>query len=176
MAHSLHDSGDTLRDLGQFERAAEKYEEAIAIFESLDKLWNASFVIHSLADAALDQRDTQQASDRYREALAVSVDLDDKRTIAYCLAGLSCAAALSGDLGRAGMLWAAAELFEDAYGSRILAVRTRALRAPAREAQARPAFVTAYERGRQLTPEHALEHALRTAEPNDVGGAERVPG
>ena len=171
VAHSLHDSGDTLRDLGQFERAAEMYTEAIAIFESLDKLWNASLVTHSLADAALDQRDTQQATDRYREALAVSVDLDDKNTMAYCLAGLSCAAALSDDLGRAGMLWAASELFEEAYGSRILAVERARYERLLTEAQDAPAFATAYECVRQLTPEDALERALPTAERRDAPGA-----
>ena len=65
---------------GPVRRAAEMYEEAIAIYESLDKLWNASLnVLDSLADAALDQRDAQRATDRYREALCSVSRLDDKR-------------------------------------------------------------------------------------------------
>jgi predicted ATPase/class 3 adenylate cyclase len=171
VAQALHLFGDTLRDRGQFGRAAESYTEAIAIHESLGELWNASTVIHSLADAALDQRDTQQATDRYREALAVSVDLDHKGTIAYCLAGLSCAAALSDDLDRAGMLWAASELFEDAYGSRIIAAKRARYERLLTEAQDAPAFATAYERARQLTTEHALEQALRTIERHDAAQA-----
>ena len=128
-------------------------------------------VVHSLADAALDQSDTQQATDRYREALTVSGRPRDKRTIAYCLAGLSCAAALSDDVGRAGMLWAATSSFEDACGSRILVAERARYERLLIEAQGAPAFAAAYERACQLTPEHALESALRTAERQDAGKA-----
>jgi tetratricopeptide (TPR) repeat protein len=158
---ALNNSGRMLCDLGQFERAAERLEEAIAIYESLGDLWGELNAIGSLADAALDQRDTQRAGDRYREALAIAVDLDAKRDVAYCLAGLACAAALSGDLSGAGTLWAAAELFEDAYGSRMIAFeRARYERLLVEVAGAR-AFVAAYERGRELTLDRALELALQ---------------
>ena len=171
VAQALHGIGDTLRDLGQFERAVEKYTEAIAIYESLDKLWNASTVMHSLADAALEQRDAPRASNGYREALTVFVDLSDNLGVAYCLAGLSCAAALSADVSRAGTLWAAAELIEDASGSRMTtSERTRYERVLS-EAKGAPAFVNAYERDRQLSAERALELALPTTDRDNVGKA-----
>jgi hypothetical protein len=37
------------------------------------------------------------------------------------------------------------------------------------EARGDPAFVTAYEHGRELTPERALDYALRIGECHDVG-------
>jgi tetratricopeptide (TPR) repeat protein len=158
VAHALHLFGDTLRDLGQFERAAEKYEESMALYESLGA---NVYTIHSVADAALDQRDTQRANNGYRRALALGIELDDKQTVAYCLAGLSCAAALSDDLQCAGTLWAAAELFEEAHGSRMHAFERARYERLLAEAKDAPPFVSSYERGRELTPERALEHALQ---------------
>jgi predicted ATPase/class 3 adenylate cyclase len=172
-AMTLNNAGTVLGDLGQFERATERFEEAIAISERLGDPWRVSMAIGGLADIALIQRDTQRAVDRYREALAISVDLDDKRTTAYSLAGLSCAAALSGDLNSAGTLWAAVELFEDAYGSRMMAINRARYERLLAAVEGAPAFVTAYQRGRQLTPEGALEHALRTAESRDADKSRR---
>jgi tetratricopeptide (TPR) repeat protein len=161
VADTLHLRADTLRDLGQFEQATEDYERAIALHERLGELRYASDLIHSFADSALDQRDIAGAIDRYCKALRMSVELDDKRTIAYCLAGLSCAAALSGELNRAGTLWAATQLFEDAYGSRMQAAERARYERLLADFETLPAFVTAFERGRALTLERALEHALQ---------------
>jgi tetratricopeptide (TPR) repeat protein len=160
-AMALNNSGTWLCDLGQFDLAARRLEEAISIYESLGDAWGVSFATGGLADVALFRGDAQRASDLHRDALATSVELDDKRGIAYSVAGLSCDAALSGDLGRAGTLWAAAELFEDAYGSPMMAVERLRYERLLGEAQVALAFVTAYERGRELTLDRALELALQ---------------
>jgi DNA-binding SARP family transcriptional activator len=61
-----------------------------------------------------------------------------------------------------------AGLYEDAYGSRMHPVERARYSHLLGEAQSEPAFVTAYERGRELTLERALEYALQTAEDHDV--------
>jgi tetratricopeptide (TPR) repeat protein len=158
-AMALNNSAGCLLDLGQIDLAARRLEEAISIYESLGDAWRVSVTTGGLADVALFRGDAQRASDLQRKALATSVELDNKRDIGYALAGLSCAAALSGDLGRAGTLWAAVELFEDAYGSRIPAFDRARYERLLVEAQVAPAFVGAYESGRELTLERALEYA-----------------
>jgi predicted ATPase/DNA-binding SARP family transcriptional activator len=169
-AMALVNSGGALCDLGQFDLAARRLEEAIAIYESLGDVWGVSFATGGLADVALFRGDAQRASDLYRVALATSVELDNKRGIGYALAGLSCAAALSGEIGRAGTLWAAAELFEDAHGSPMMAAERARYERLLGEAQVAPAFVTAYESGRELTLERALEYALARADVDEPRG------
>ena len=142
---ALNNSAGMLRELGQFERATERYEEAIAIWEGLGGLWGVAMATGGLADVALDQRDTQRAIDGYCKALAISVDLDDKITVAYCLGGLSCTEALAGDFRRAGTLWAAAGLIEDTSGSQLHAIERERYERLLSEAQDEPAFVTAFE-------------------------------
>jgi predicted ATPase/DNA-binding SARP family transcriptional activator len=172
-AMALNNTGGMLCHLGKFDHAAERFEEALAIWESLGDRWGVSCAIGGLADVALHQCHLQRASDRYRESLAISIELDDKRSIAYGLAGLSCAAALSGELSRAGTLWAAAELFEDAYGSRMMASERARYECLLVEGKGAPAFVTAFERGHQLTLERALEHALARVNVDGPGEARR---
>jgi predicted ATPase/class 3 adenylate cyclase len=160
-AMALVNSGGALCDLGRFDLAAQRLEEAIAIYESLGDVNGVSFATGGLADVALFRGDAQRASDLHHEALATSVELDNKRSIAYSMAGLSCDAALSGEIGRAGTLWAAAELFEDAYGSPMMAAERARYERLLGDAGEAPVFVAAYERGRELTLDRALELALQ---------------
>ena len=169
IATSLHLGAERLRELGEFDRATRNWDEAIRLRRRLGDLWSTANAIHGLADLALDQRDTRRATDLYAEVLSIAAELDDKQGAAFALAGMASAAVLKGDLARAGTLWAAVGLFEGAYGSPISdAERTRYDGAVA-DVDREPAFVTAYERGREQTLERALEFALRTAEPHDVG-------
>jgi predicted ATPase/DNA-binding SARP family transcriptional activator len=159
-AMALNNIGTALRDLGQFDGATRTFREAIAIYERLGDRWRTSNALHSLADTALVERDVRCAAERYRAALAIAVDLGDQGLASYCLAGLSCVALLSDELGLAGVLWAAAELSEVSFGSRMMPferVRYERLVADVREQEA---FVAGYERGRELTLEDAHGLAL----------------
>jgi len=122
IARSLHYMGENLRELGSYEQAAELYTRSIEILRAVGpQAGNVSAVLHSLGDLRLDTRDHAAADHLYREALALSQRTKDVRLSAYCLAGLSCVAARSGDGHTAGLLWGLAERIEREHGVRMLA-------------------------------------------------------
>jgi predicted ATPase len=120
LARTLHDLGENLRDTGSFERAAEVYARSIEIRRANDLSDLNVATLHSLADLELDMGDLAAAERHYREALALADELDDVRTRGYCLAGLACVAARTGDGEAAGQRWAIAERIERERGYRML--------------------------------------------------------
>jgi predicted ATPase/class 3 adenylate cyclase/DNA-binding winged helix-turn-helix (wHTH) protein len=111
-ALALHSLGDDLRDAGEFASAEIYYRESVAMSLARDNSFGAVYSLHSLGDLGLDQGDAQAARQSYRESLSRAFELGDLRSQAYCLAGLACAAALDGDDGGAGWLWAVVESAE----------------------------------------------------------------
>lgn len=120
VARSLHFLADSLRDIGEFERAAELYARAIEVPRDRG-LGSGKAALHSFGDLSLDQGNLSEAANSYRDALALGIQEGDPRHCAYCLAGLACVAALNGDATEAGKLWTLAERIEHQISSRILA-------------------------------------------------------
>jgi predicted ATPase len=125
IARSLHYMGENLREMGSYDQAAELYVRSIEILRTNGLSERVSSVVHSLADLRLDTRDLPAADSLYHEALAFSQNMNDIRLTAYCLAGLSCVAALSGDGHTAGLLWGLAERIEREHGVRMLGAERR---------------------------------------------------
>ncbi|HEX8977548.1 MAG TPA: tetratricopeptide repeat protein [Solirubrobacteraceae bacterium] len=125
IARSLHYMGENLREMGSYDQAAERYIRSIEILRANGLSERVSSVVHSLADLRLDTRDLPAADSLYREALAFSQNMNDIRLTAYCLAGLSCVAALGGDGHTAGLLWGLAERIEREHGVRMLGTERR---------------------------------------------------
>jgi tetratricopeptide (TPR) repeat protein len=117
--------GENLREMGSYEQAAELYIRSIAILRAHGQSERVQGVLHSLADLRLDTRDAAAADRLYREALALSQRTQDVRMSAYCLAGLSCVAALSGHGHTAGLLWGLAERIEREHGVPMLGIERR---------------------------------------------------
>jgi tetratricopeptide (TPR) repeat protein len=120
LSRSLHYVAEALRDTGAYERAAELYTRSIEIRRARG-LGSGESALHSLGDLSLDSGDLSAAVAYYREALALSLEQEDPRLRAYCLAGLACVAARSGDARTAGRLWTLAEQDEHDVGFRMLA-------------------------------------------------------
>jgi non-specific serine/threonine protein kinase len=108
-----------LRDTGEFERSARLYERAIEMRRE-HGFGSVGAVLHSLGDLHLDKGDPPSGERYYRESLAVAREEGDVRLEAYCLAGLACVAAQSGDTMTAGRLWTLAERIEQQIGFRML--------------------------------------------------------
>jgi len=117
IAATLYSTGDTLLQLGNFDRAGETLRQAIAIFES-----NGMSVIHplhSLADVELERRNLDDAETLYLRSHAASREIKDVFHAAYCLAGLACVATLRGDAERAGEYWGRVKRIEDDADKRL---------------------------------------------------------
>jgi tetratricopeptide (TPR) repeat protein len=120
VARSLHLLGEDLRDAGRDDEAVAALEESIAINRELGNGHSAMMSIHSLGDLWLGRRDAEQARSQFRAALSIAHRLSDELSVAYCLAGLSCTAALDLDPFTAGRLWGAAEAIEHRLGQAML--------------------------------------------------------
>lgn len=120
MVRSLHYLADSLRDIGEFDRATELYVRSVEISRTRG-LGSGFAVLHSLGDLLLDRGDVSEATRRYRESLALGLDEENMRHCAYCLAGLACVAARNQDATAAGRLWALVERIEHDIGFRMLA-------------------------------------------------------
>jgi predicted ATPase/class 3 adenylate cyclase len=120
LSRSLQYVAEALRDTGAYERAAELYTRSIEIRRARG-LGSGESAVHSLGDLSLDSGDPWAAAAYYREALALSLEQEDPRLGGYCLAGLACVAARTGDARTAGRLWTLAEQTEHEIGRRMLA-------------------------------------------------------
>ena len=120
IVRSLFFIAEGLRDVGEFDRAAELYTRSIEMRRA-HALGSGAATTHSLGDLSLDRRDLQAADRYYREALTLGIEEQDVRLQAYCLAGLACTAAHNDDATTAGRLWTLAERIEQQVGFRMLA-------------------------------------------------------
>jgi predicted ATPase len=120
IARSLFFMAEGLRDVGDFERAAELYTRSLEIRRA-HGAGSAAAITHSLGDLSLDRGDLTAADRYYRQALALGFEEQDVRLHAYCLAGLACLAARNRDVRSAGRLWTLAERIERDVGFRMLA-------------------------------------------------------
>jgi len=158
-----------LRTLGELEHRAGHPKEAVDFLtQSVTQARLAgddrsvSWTLHSLADLASEWSEIKRAVDLYSQSLKLSHERGDRWLTLYCLAGLASALAASGACEQVGLLWGAAEALEDEAGWRIAgpdkALYEERVRACADDASA--AFAAALERGRKMSLDEAVEHAL----------------
>ncbi len=122
-------------------------------------------VLHPLAAVARAEGDHERAARLLEESLMLSVEIGDESNVAYCLEGMAAVAASKDEVERAARLWGAAEALLQAnevmayphasdrslYHSQVTA---------AREQLDEEAWAQAWEEGRAMTYEQAVEYAL----------------
>jgi hypothetical protein len=122
----------------------------------------ASF-LHNLGYVAHRQGDHRRAAALFGESLARFRDAGDKRGVAFCLIGSAGVAGATRQPERAARLLGAAESLLEAIGARIWP-SNRAdydrIVAAARAGLDDVAFNAAWEEGRAMSPEEAVEYAL----------------
>jgi predicted ATPase/DNA-binding SARP family transcriptional activator len=154
-ARSLRVAGEDELDFGEIARADELLLRSLELARSARAANDTAMTLHSLGDVALVSNDAVQAGAWFVEALTVT---DDGRMVAYCLGGLSAAAALDGRQELAGLLWGAVQSHERQAGEAVIETVDRYL--SVFQAFAGEAFDDATERGRELTLEEARAEAI----------------
>jgi non-specific serine/threonine protein kinase len=149
---------------GDYSTASLRLEEARQILSSLGDRRGVGKMNTALGDAALNQGDRDAAYSLYEEALKDLKDLEDKWWIAWCLEGMAGVAAAQKQPERAARLFGAAAALREAIG----APRPPAFRsyhecdlAAVRERLGEEGFAAAWEEGRAMTTEQAIDCALK---------------
>jgi non-specific serine/threonine protein kinase len=174
----LFSLGYTLLLEGDYERGASLTEEGATL--TLEHGYAESspvFVLHNLGWVALLRGDHERAKTSYEEGLARCKELGEKLLAPESLEGLACVAGAEGEAERAAKLFGAAEALRGA-----LSVRPepdlRKLQEPylvmARSQLEEGAWTEAWEEGRAMSMEQAIEYALSHDAPTSPA-TERSP-
>jgi predicted ATPase/class 3 adenylate cyclase len=168
IARVLGNLGNVAKHQGDLTSARALHEESLAIKRELGYRQRIASSLNSLADLSIDEGDFASALALYREALVIGRELGERLRIAFSLEGLAAVVAALGSSLRAACIWGAADRLRaeagsplppkdrPAYDRRVAAARTR---------EDNAAFDRAWQQGRALTLEQAMELALKqTAE------------
>jgi predicted ATPase/DNA-binding SARP family transcriptional activator/tetratricopeptide (TPR) repeat protein len=170
IAHSLGGLGNVAHDQGDYGAARALYEESLAICRELGDKQGIAYLLLGLGDMAHDQGDYGAARALYEESLAICRELGDKQGIAYLLTAFADLAATQDQPERAVRLWAAAEALRRTIGSTLLPDKRqeydRNLTA-AQEALGEETFAAAWEQGRAMALEQAIEYTLHDGQAID---------
>jgi predicted ATPase len=161
-AGALNGLAVALRNEGNSDDAQMLLEESLALFHETGDVRNASLALLNLADMARDNGDLDRAAAHYREVLSGWDHLADRDKIIDALAGLGGILAQEGRHEAAARLLGAVSTLSDARDSNMArsdTTRFDADVASARAALSPDAFTSAWEVGRSLSPEAAIEEA-----------------
>jgi len=155
-------------------------EESMATFQDLEDKQRVTLCVTHLWMAELERGDLARAVTLLEENLRLLRRLGIKPRIYNDLLGSALVAALRGQSARAVRLWAAAEALREAIGLAIVLwdhVPTdyEAQLAATRARLGEEAFTAAWEEGRTMTPELAVEFALSGAEKAPNSATDRSP-
>jgi len=154
---------------GDYERGAALNEEAATLYRERGYKGGLEFVLDNLGWAALLQGDHERARSYYRESLMLCRELGDKWTASESLEGLACVAGVRGGAERAAKLFGVAEALSEAVGSQHIPEEV-AWREPylakTRSQLDEASWQGAWEEGRAMSMEQAIEYALLVEEPS----------
>jgi tetratricopeptide (TPR) repeat protein len=169
MAWTARNLAHVLRGLGEWEEAQELYRESLSLCQETARPRDTAFVLVGLADIALQQGDLEAARGHYREGLTWFRNHGSDRDIPWLLEKLAGLAAARGHGQRAARLLGAAEALREVLGVPM----PPADRSDYYERQlltahsllSEHAFAAAWEEGRVMTPEQAIDEAFEGAKP-----------
>jgi DNA-binding CsgD family transcriptional regulator len=154
------------RNLG---RAAPLFEESAALSRESGDRTLLPLPLNDLGWVALLGGDLDRAEALHKESLALSKDLGGSHRTFVFLEGLACDAGAKGEAERAARLFGAAQALREATGF-PLEPAMRALEEPyltrARSRLEESAWTEAWEEGRAMSMEAAIEYALSEEEPS----------
>jgi hypothetical protein len=158
----LHGLGELERRRGNLRTANELLERSSELARAAGANIPLTAILHSCGEVALSEGDPIRAARLYGQALQLADQLSYSGTPLYCMAGLAAAAAVAGDVERAGRLWGAIATLERGAGQPLLdperttyesIVQTCADAAPI-------VFSAAVAQGRRTTTAEAVAYAL----------------
>lgn len=116
---TAHHLGETLRELGDLQRAAEWLLRSIELSRALDDSIFEAASVHGLGDVWLELGDDERAEKAYADSLRASHAARFEGQTVLSLAALAATAARRGELERAGRLWASVEAYEHERRTRL---------------------------------------------------------
>ena len=152
---------------GDAHRAVALHEEAQALAAARGGAYVQAANIIYLADAVRETGDLTRAAELYCEGLRRGLEQHEQRNVAVALAGCAALAAARGHAARAARLCGAASAIVDLVGSSLTAGGHRSYEraeAVARAKLGAAGYVEAWNEGRALTIEAAVEQAVGTSD------------
>jgi predicted ATPase/class 3 adenylate cyclase len=167
IAMSLNNLGTVAKEQGEYATARSLYEESLALRRELGHKGGIARALYNLGAVAKEQGEYATARSLYEESLALRRELGDSHGIAECLEGFASLAALHNGHGwarRAALLFGAAEALREAIGSPVppdeRAEHEQKV-AAARALLDKATWEGAWEQGRAMSMEQAIEYALQ---------------
>jgi predicted ATPase/class 3 adenylate cyclase len=163
IAGSLGNLGLVAQEQGDYGAARALQEESLAIYRELGDKRGIAESLHNLGEVANDQGNYGAARALYEESLAIRHELGGKLGLAESLDAFASLFHQTQPEGHAARLWAAATALREVMGApRIPVEQERFDRevAEARSALGEVAFAAAFEEGRAMTLEQAVEYVL----------------
>ncbi len=153
---------------GDYEQAEVLLDEGLTLARRAGDRLSRYIALYNHSQLAQARGDYDRAAELFAEGLVFSLEVVDHANVAHCLEGLA-AVAVARDLPvRAARLLGAADSVFEVVGARVYTYRpNRSLReqtlAAARARLDAQAWTAAWEQGRVMTMEQAVEYALQVA-------------
>jgi non-specific serine/threonine protein kinase len=165
---------------GDLEQAVALNEEGLALYREVSDVLGVVACLTNIGLLMLAQDDYERSATLLREGLRLAWGLDHKLYIQYSIIGLAGVAASRVWPDRAARLWGAAEGMSETYGTHLArAVRTLidydGRLAVARSRLDDAAWSAAWEEGRGMSSEQAIEYALEQETVPERGGSVAYP-
>jgi DNA-binding CsgD family transcriptional regulator len=150
---------------------AESYrlaQESLTIFQEIDAKWHLAFSMNVLGRVEVQRDDLSAARRSFQESLALTEALGDTLLASFDLEGLADVAASQGEFRWAAQLWGAAEALREASAVPLPPVDRTTYEQAVHAARAQlgaPAFATAWQEGRTMTPGQAFAAQGRVISP-----------
>jgi tetratricopeptide (TPR) repeat protein len=171
LAQALNSLGDLLRIEGDYVGARGQYEQSLVLMQRLNSQGDIPAILHNLGHVALSQGDLEEAKRHFIEALHLHITHRNRVGIAECLAGLGAVAGAEKRPERAARLFGAAMTLREAAGALVYMYEAERVDyernvANARaqlggEAEKEAAWEKAWQEGRAMNMEQAIEYALQ---------------
>jgi predicted ATPase/DNA-binding CsgD family transcriptional regulator/DNA-binding XRE family transcriptional regulator len=168
-AMAVNALGDLFRARGDTDQAGAAYEEALALFESVDtyRTYAPPGLLHNLGYVALARGDIRRAATLFVESVDIYRTAGiDRRAVAECTIGLACTAVRAGQWTLAAQLFGSAEAELEQLGTLLTpANQAEYARGLAGLTAAMPSasLVAARSAGRELAVDGAVERARTLA-------------
>src|SRR5215218_5792640 len=163
---------------GDYERAQTLFEATLEMTRITGNRKGQATALNNLGLVALCQGDYARAAKLSSESLRLSEESLDHQLVTWSLDALAAVLGQQGYVGRAARLWGAAEVLREASDfsqppddKRVLEPFLEAARSRLDEA----AFQAAWEEGRAMTEEQAVEYALSEEEEQNARTLDAVP-
>jgi predicted ATPase/class 3 adenylate cyclase/Tfp pilus assembly protein PilF len=163
IADSLDNLGIVAQSQGDYKAARSMHEESLVLRREIGDRWGISLSLNNLGVVAMEPGDYPAARALFEESLAMRRNLGDKKGAAQCLAGLGRVAIGGGQVERGTKLLGATEWLLQGIGAvldRVDRERYEWSVQQARSLLGEEAFEKAWQDGRAMSMEQAVEYAL----------------